>query len=64
MKAVKINFLDPILLTDKVLNLSKVMSLGDNDRQIVIDLFNRLLDCYSGLPGSYDLISADILYRT
>jgi hypothetical protein len=65
--------MDPILLTDKILNLSKLMSLGENDRQMVINLFNKLLDCYSGekgmyklpgLPGSYDLISADILYRT
>lgn len=61
------------LLSDKVLNLSKIMTLDDSDRKLVMDMFYLLIECFSGnrgmhskpgLLGNYDLITADIIYRT
>lgn len=35
------------LLTDKVLNITKIMELQDSDRKLVIDLFYRIDDILS-----------------
>ncbi len=65
--------MDPKFLSDKVLNLSKIMTLNESDKKLVIDMFHLLIDCYSGkrgmhslagIPGNYDLMTADIIYRT
>ena len=54
--------MEPKLLSDKVLNLSKIMTLDDSDRKLVMDMFYLLIECFSG--GNYDLITADIVYKT
>jgi hypothetical protein len=62
-------------LSDKHLNLNKIMSLPTEDKKIIMDLYIQMLDAINGesgvfggvaLPGSLkvDMIRFNIIYNT
>lgn len=52
------------------LNLQKIFKLSDSERNLIITMFNELMDCFGekglSLPGGMkiDFIKASILYNT
>jgi hypothetical protein len=62
-------------LSDKHLNLDKIMNLSKDDKKIVIDLYNQLHDAINGESGTFggiplpsnlkvDLIRFNLIYNT
>lgn len=57
-------------LENKILNIPKISSLGDSEKEIVLNLFYRLTKCFDGSRGNLmggmkvDQINAEILYNT
>ena len=58
-------------LSDKHLNLDKIMNLSKDDKKIIMDLYNQLHDAINGesgitLPGNVkvDLMRFNLIYNT
>ena len=58
-------------LLDRQLNLEKIFKMGDSDKEIIMSMFNDLVDSFYGerglnLPGGYkiDYMRASVLYNT